>query len=58
MSKKKTKKVIVYPDGQTEDVIREDGKYWYTASSQFRKAAFKVKTVERDAAPADDETEE
>lgn len=50
MAKKKTlyKKqlYVILGENAKLPVIREDGKYWYTATSQFRKGAFTV--VERE----------
>lgn len=51
MTKKKTVRkkclFVVQKGGNELQVIREDGKYWYTATSQFRKGAFTV--IEREA---------
>ena len=40
MAKKKAKAklMITVGDGDVREVVREDGKYWYTKESQFRKA--------------------
>ena len=46
MAKKKTlyKKplYVILGENAKLPVVREDGKYWYTATSQFRKGAFTV----------------
>ncbi len=51
MAKKKAtqkeKMFVIFDNGTELPVIREDGKYWYTATSQFRKGAFTV--IEREA---------
>ena len=38
-------KVIVLSDGSEQEIVREDGKYYYTATSQFRKATHTPKTI-------------
>ena len=62
MAKKKAKQTmcIVFPDGSTKDIVREDGKYWYTKDSQYRKSGpFVVEAVKEAAADErkDEETE-
>lgn len=46
MAKKKAtqkkKMFVLFGNGTELPIIREDGKYWYTATSQFRKGAFTV----------------
>ena len=53
-SKKKTSakqksvavRFVILNDGSEQEIVREDGKYFYTACSQFRKAAYPVRTAE------------
>lgn len=37
---------VVLEDGSEQEIVREDGKYFYTACSQFRKATHGVRTEE------------
>ncbi len=57
--KAKTKKVVILPNGEQYDIVSENGKYWFTETSQFRKAGpFKMKKVEIEAEePQTDEQE-
>ena len=35
---------LVFPDGSEAEIVREDGKYYYTASSQFRRLTHRTVT--------------
>ena len=52
MSKKTTKKAekrVIVIGGKEIDIVREDGRYWYTEDSQFRKlGGYEVKTVAKE----------
>lgn len=62
MAKKKAtqkkKMFVIFGNGTEIPVIREDGKYWYTATSQFRKGAFTVIEREMPEKPEADEGKE
>ena len=36
---------VVLSDGTKQKIVREDGKYFYTESSQFRRATHEVESV-------------
>lgn len=59
--KKQTKpeagaRFLVFPDGSEAEIVREDGKYFYTAQSQFRRARW-AGTVTVKEKTADEETD-
>lgn len=49
---------VVLPNGAEQEIVREDGKYYYTATSQFRRATHDVKIVVQDKPEQKKETEE
>lgn len=61
--KKQTKpeagaRFLVFPDGSEAEIVREDGKYFYTAQSQFRRARWAgAVTVKPKEAKTEEETE-
>lgn len=49
------KRYVILDDGTEREIVRADGKYFFTADSQFRKATHKFRVVKAPDAVAKEE---